>query len=302
MLFFILSGYTFKVKKEESTFDFIKSKFTRMMVPYFIWSIVFLIPYMVFGKSIGSSLNTESSFNIQTQLWNILYGIGYENALKQNSSLWFLPALFSMEMIYYVIIKFVNKNETLMIPTFLVTILVGFASTFIPFNLPWGINTALNLGFFFYIGFIVNRKKLFTKEKIFKTSLMFPITCLGLLAFHFNGVVSCIDYSYGNFILAITSGLTLSMTTVFFSFLINKNGILEYIGKNTMGILIFHKIIILLSQTKLGVVSTMLKNSNLFLELLISIVVVIISTAFSLIITEIVRKFLPILIGESKKL
>ena len=108
-LFFMLSGFIFKINENESFLFFIKKKFLRIMIPYFIWSLLYLIPYILFGNSIGSNLNSISSFSIKNMLKNILYGNGNQNALKQNTSLWFLPALFSMEVIYYFIIKFLKK-------------------------------------------------------------------------------------------------------------------------------------------------------------------------------------------------
>ena len=103
------------------------------------------------------------------------------------------------------------------------------------------------------------------------------------------------------FNLAILSGICLSLVVIYISYIIKENRVLEYVGRNTMGILIFHKIIILIFQTKLGVISSLLKDSNIFIELSLSIVIVIISIVFSLIATEIVRKILPILIGEKRK-
>ena len=65
-----------------------------------------------------------------------------------------------------------------------------------------------------------------------------------------------------------------------------------------MGILIFHKLIILIFQTKLGSISSLLRNSNIVIEFIMSIIVVALSIVVSLIITEIVRKIFPIVIGE----
>ena len=101
--------------------------------------------------------------------------------------------------------------------------------------------------------------------------------------------------------LALSSGICLSLFVLFISKIINKNKLFEYLGRNTMGILIFHKIIILIFQSKLGFISRLLLNSNIIIELLLSILIVIISIIISLIVTEIVRKIFPLLIGEIKK-
>lgn len=112
--------------------------------------------------------------------------------------------------------------------------------------------------------------------------------------------MSCVEYDYGNFALALSSGICVSLIILFISKIIRKNKILEYLGRNTMGILIFHKIMILVFQSKLGLISRWLLNSNIFIEIILSILIVIISIAISLIATEIVRKIFPMAIGEKR--
>ena len=303
VLFFILSGYTFRIKNE-SYVNFIKNKFIRIMIPYFVWALLFLIPYMLFGGSVGSSIGTTSSFDLGTQLLNILYGNGNMAALKQNSALWFLPALFTMEVIYYFIIKLTEKRKKLQLPILISSISITYiANIFLSMILPWGINTVLEVGIFFYIGYLLNYYKIFdSNSKLWNMRYIIPIFIIGLLAcFLNNRNVSCIDYEYGYFTLALISGLCLSIVTIYIAHLINKNQILEYIGRNTMGILIFHKLIILIFQTKLGFISSLLRSSNIFVELLLSIIIVVLSIIFSLIGTEIIRKLCPIVIGEKRK-
>lgn len=300
-LFFIISGYVFDIKNDESFFAFVKKKFFRIMIPYFVWAILFLIPYMLFGQGISGELNTNSSFQLKKQIMNILYGIGYNSALKQNSSLWFLPALFSMEMINYFIIKGMKKHKKIEALVLLFSITISYITDkFLTVNLPWGINTVLTLDVFFLIGYLLKSNNLLTKDKILKLICIIPIFIVGIIAFIFNSTVSCIDYDYGNFILALLSGGCLSIVIIYIASIINKNTLLEYIGRNTMGILIFHKLIILVFQAKLGVVSKWLRNSNFLIEMLIGITVVVISVIFSLIATEIVRKILPEFIGEKR--
>lgn len=301
VLFFIISGYTFKIKEDESFWKFLKKKFLRIMIPYFIWSLLFLVPYLVLGHSVGDSLGTISSFDIKDQLINILYGNGNASALKQNSSLWFLPALFSMEIIYFYIIKLMNKNKKSEIPILLFSTVISYVTCYLPIILPWGINTALNLGLCFLIGYLLKKYNLLEKDKLFKLYYIIPLLIIGLLACFLNKeAVSCIDYVYGNFTLALLSGLSLSIIVMYISYIINNNKLLEYVGKNTMGILIFHKIIILVFQTKLGYISTILRNSNIFIEFSISLLVTILSIILSLVITLFIKKIIPFVIGERK--
>ena len=127
------------------------------------------------------------------------------------------------------------------------------------------------------------------------------ILFLELVGFYFNDIVGYIDYIYGNYLLMFMSGLSISLLIIIISYRIKTSKVLEYIGKNTMTILIFHKLIIVLFQSKLGKISEMLLTSNFLIEILIAIAIAIISILFSLIIGKYIRKFAPILIGENKK-
>ena len=292
VLFFILSGYTFKINENETYFNFIKRKFVRIMVPYFVWAVLFLIPYLIFGEAIASNVGTKGNFELKHQLINVLYGNGNEQALKQNTSLWFLPALFSMELIYYWIIKVIRKKTSLVkiliiIPLLLIAFLTN---SYLEFILPWGLNTVLVLGIFFYIGYLIKEFKICSKEKLFKIYYIVPLLLIGLIAGLLNENISAVNYRYGHLLLALISGLCLSIIVIYISFLINKNKILEYIGRNTMDILIFHKLIILIFQTKLGQISSLLKNSNFLIETVMGILVLVLSIMSSLIISVILQK------------
>lgn len=295
-LFFILSGYTFNIKRNFK--QFIKNKFLRIMVPYFVWAVIFIIPYILLGNKVGDSLGTKQSFDLLTIIKNTLYGNGVNNSLRQNTSLWFLPALFSMECIYYFIIK-VGKEKYDLIKLILLFVIGVLSTKLLTIYLPWGINSVLQIGAgTFYIGYLLSKYNVL--EKVFKPLYMIIFLTIGSFVCIINTSVNYVDYNYGNYFLTIIAGILMSVVIIYISSLVNKNRTLEYIGRNTLGILIFHKIIVLVFQTKLGIISKSLRNSNLPVELLITAIIVVLSIACSLIITEIIKKIIPILVGEFK--
>lgn len=296
-LFFIISGYLFKVKKDESFFTFFKKKFLRIMFPYFFWGFIFIIPYLLFGTKISDTLNKYTTFDIKTNVLNILYGIGRHNALRQNTSLWFLPALFSMEILFYFIFKYV-KNIKLYV-TLIVLFIIGLVSSnYLTIYLPWGINTVLNVGWLFYLGYYINKTDFISKKM--NTYICIILLTIGISTGIINNFVFFVDYEYSNYILAMISTTTISLCIIYMSTIINSNIIMEKIGKHTMGILIFHKIVILIIQTKCGIISDLLKDSNILVELLINLFATMISIMISLIITKILKRFMPILLGEKR--
>ena len=298
-LFFILSGFTFKIKENETFVHFIRKKFRRILIPYFIWEFLFLIPYLLLGKQVSSIMDGTSSFDFFEQVANIIYGYGVNNLLKQNSALWFLPALFSTEILYYNIIKFNKKSKFI---TASILFIVGLLSyKFLPIYLPWGLNSSLQIGIFFYIGYLLKDCNIFKKEKKSHICIVNIFLIIGLLIGYINKTTACIDYKYNNYLFFFLSSILLSIVIIYISYRIKENKYFEYIGKNTMGILLFHKIIILIFQTKFGIISKLLINSNFIIELFIGIFVSIISIICSLIITKIVKYICPYMIGETER-
>lgn len=300
-LFFLISGYVFKVKN--NFIEFFKNKFIRIMIPYFVWAVLFLIPYMILGENVSSNLEVNAGFNIKQQFVKIIYGNGNLSALRQNSSLWFLPALFSMQIIFYLIIKYLDKNKNSKYILMFTMLILGYlCSKYLKFIFPWGINTTICLGIFFYIGYILKRDNFLERVKYFNNIYFFIVTVIiGSFSCFLNyRNVNCMDYEYGNYFLAILSGISFSMAILYISRKIDNNKIMEYIGRNTMGIVIFHKLIVLVFQTKLGKISSLLINSNFIVELAISLLITVISIFISLIINYIVDKICPVLIGNRK--
>ena len=302
-LFFIISGYTYK--PVGSLKRFLKKKFERIMIPYFIWNVIFLCPYIVLGQSLDMKSSSGSSFNVYTQIVNIIYGNGNNFALKQNSSLWFLPALFSMELIFCFLEKNVHLYQSKYRDLLIVIAQLGIGYISLDFlsncYLPWGINTVLQFGIFFSIGYYLNQYQVINRIKmplLFNTIMLM----VGFFSCFCNYKrVSAIDYSYGNYILAILSGVSLSLFVLRICYKIDKSKIFEYIGKNTMGILIFHKLIVIISQSRLGVISSLLKDSNVIIELFTAMIISFISIGFSLVINNIIKRFCPVLLGIIKK-
>lgn len=307
-IFFMISGFLFSVKSSIKYKDFIFKKFKRIMIPYFVFGFLFLIPFVLFGNGIGEMLDRESEVNIFKNIFGIFYGNGHDGFLRQNSSLWFLPCIFVTQQIFYFVekicTKYENGSKKLLIYslTAIFMLILGYISYSIPhIRLPWGIDVAIVLSFFFAIGKIMNL--LYNKWKDKKYNILIGIILLigGYILSAPNTAVACMNHEYGNYWLFVISAIVTSLGLIFLVQRWNKNKILEYIGNNTIGILIFHKLIIVLFQTKLGIISTNLLHGNIIIQVVLSLIILAISIASCLIPIIILRKFCPILIGEKRK-
>lgn len=304
-LFFLMSGFVMKVKGNYAGFCF--SKLIRIVIPYFIWAFLFLLPYAILGGTTAESLDMEGQKEITTLIRNIFYGIGKDGALRQNSSLWFLPALFSMEIIYYLLIYAIDKASNWKIDVVALTVLCIFGfivSKCLDIALPWGINTVLVAGPYFYAGYLLRKYSLIERisKNKFCLAISMGISLVGLFCGQKNSLLGFISYTYENMLLGYISGIGLSVVTLLLAYRVRNAAFLEKCGRNTMSIMIFHKLVVLLFQTQAGKITMLLKCSNLVLELSLSILIAAVAIVFSLVVASVLRRIAPFSIGERRRL
>lgn len=254
-LFFFISGIL-TINIESNFGEYLKKKFIRIMIPYFIWATLFLIPFILFTDG-NEIFNLNSNNGLNVMLLKIIYGNGNNDALNQNTPLWFLPTLFCMSIINYFIIKINEKinnrisNKNVDIIIYILLVVIGFMSTKIKFYLPWGINNAIAFENIFYLGYIFSKYDIM---KYLKQNRYIPFIFLliGIISCYLNTtIVSIAEFRYGMYLLAVLSGTLISIFILWLAYCINESILIEKIGYDSMGILIFHKIIIVVFQTKL---------------------------------------------------
>lgn len=303
-LFFLVSG--FLMSKKGSFGSFAKNKFVRIMIPYFIWAALFLVPFFMFGSSVAKSFKISSPNGLFEVVKSILYGIGKDHRLQQNSSLWFLPALYTMSLVYYCVIHLLDKidNDKIRLSAVAVLMIGGYISDrYLVISLPWGLNTVFVAGVYFYVGYVLRRYKVIEQimNHKYKVLVLAIAGIMGVYAGSVNRALGFMDYQIGNVWLAYISGICFSVLALCLSYSIGKSAILEYIGKNTMAVMIFHKLPILLCQTKMGSLTRWLTSSNILLEVVLGMIISIGATFFALAVGEVLKKIAPFSIGESRK-
>lgn len=255
-IFFVISGFLFKTKEKQKYKGFVWQKFKRIMVPYFVFGLLFLVPYFILGSSVSEDLNINNELSIGKSLLGIIYGNGHDQLLKQNSALWFLPCLFIMYQIFYFIDylkKKIKKNSSAQeYIIFLLLAVLGVTNYSIPHvRLPWGIDIAISLSVFFELGSIIRNIKE-KEKKMFIDNYFVAVILLiigGIICF-VNKEVSCMDYFFGNYWLFLLSALSTIVAVFILLSKLPRIRFMEEIGKQTMGILIFHKLIVLIFQTR----------------------------------------------------
>lgn len=92
MTFVFIAGYFYKPESEDSIFKYIGHKAKTLLLPYFIWNVIYGIIATVlhgYGFTIGEDIS----------LWNIFVApaIG-GHQFMYNAAAWFVPALFILEV------------------------------------------------------------------------------------------------------------------------------------------------------------------------------------------------------------
>ena len=308
MLFFILSGLTFKIKQNISYKQFFVRKFKSIMVPYFTFAILFLIPLYLFGDSTAQELGrTDIEIGLKKSIIGILYGNAHDNYVRQNSALWFLPCLFVLENIYYFIERLIRTSKKHYI-AMIASLIIGFLDyQFLPIRLPWGADVAFVMIFFFALGkalmiYINKEKTRIIDNPIIQVFIAIICISLGAILQSFNAEVSCVHNYYGNYAIFIISALFSSIGYIYIFKNLPKIKFLEYIGKRTTAILVMHKAIVVLCQTKIRPVANLLnKSPYLSVELSVAILVTISACTLCLIAEKIIDKIFPEILGKQRK-
>ncbi len=240
-LFFVISGYLLPASPTKESFSlFFKKRFKRLMLPYFGYGFFTYIIWLFVGRNFG--VNKELAIEPLKPLLGLFYGNGFDNYLVFNITIWFLPALFSTLIIYYMISLFFKKKLRLFIAV-LSLLGIGFLdSKFNNFRLPWGINIGLIAVFFIYLGH--NAKEVLKRIESFPSylnlSLSLFLLSLGYVLQILNSGVSFNSHSYGNiFYFLFSATFSILGYSILTKVLLN-NKLLQFLGKNSFRILFLH--------------------------------------------------------------
>lgn len=234
-LFFFVSGLFHSKTKNYKEFFLKKTKV--LLIPYFCFAIMLFLFFLIISKNIGFSVNENLS--IKENFIAIFIGTSIDGVSQMSwgGQLWFLLALFLVANIMYFVDKF-NFKAQILINFFFIELNIQL-SKIIDFNLPWSLLTVL-MAFNFY--WSAEKLKKYILEKEIKKKYIFIFLVINLLIICFNSRVEMYSNIYGNrflFILGAYSGI---LFIIFFSKeIVKRNRLMEYIGKNSIVVLAFHR-------------------------------------------------------------
>jgi fucose 4-O-acetylase-like acetyltransferase len=284
-LFFFLSGLIFHKRKNEKYLVILKKDLKRILIPYFIFA--FISFFLWLSNIPFDRINPDL---VLKQIIGIFYGSGNSGYLAINIVLWFLPCLFIVKQAFWFLSKLPNKF--ILISLIILSITGYLNSIFYPsIKLPFGFETALTgivfFGFGYLWNFIPKGKLEILKKYAFKIFFIFTVSTIIFALINFNLHGHQVDLrinKLNNFFLFYLSSISGILAVVSISSQINKNKILEYLGKNSLILFVWHLVIFSYISDFVFIFLTseqVIKLRNVYLAPFYSIVSIIIIISIS---------------------
>ena len=233
-LFFFISGILFNTEKYPEFLPFLKTRLKNIMLPYAFFYLVCFGYWVVVERHMRGG--DASVFN---QFLGLFYGTHDSKYNMFNGPLWFLPALFSMEIIYWLVAKL--KKWWMILSIMAVIHIIGMVFCDQLGWLPWGLCHAMVGGLFLCLGNLLNQYlPLIGKTK--KITLLASIVLLTGLTFMLLPYTKAnlSDLLFTNYYLYAPVAMIGTFAYFNLSKVIEENRPLEWLGKNTMVLFTLH--------------------------------------------------------------
>lgn len=253
-LFFFISGMLFRPEKYKNIRTFLKSKTVGIILPYILFYLISYAYWILIERHMRGGDISPLQYLIGLPYGT--YDVRFNNF---NGALWFLPALFTTEVLYYLIQKL--KSYTHIILALVSLYVIGYVFRNQLQYVPWGMNVAMLCVCFYGFGHLFVQSGLYVNltalEPGKKGFLALVMAATHILLLPYTGVDLCIekiDHPLAFIPIALV-GITgyLSVAT-----LIKHNIILEWMGRSSLVLFAFHSQIfriILFVESKLAHIS-----------------------------------------------
>jgi len=291
-LFFIIAGMFHPSK---TTFAKILQRFKKLIIPYYLWSILLFSFWALVGRKFGESANLNLS--VVKNFVGVIIGQGGIQYMDWGIPMWFLPCLFVCSLLLFCIQ--IIKNKAVRFSLIIVIPSLGFlVSKHFEILYFWSFDIAMVALLFYAIGY-------YFQEIIYRTKhynswlFIISIGCLHVLLQELNSKIDMYRSDYGNEFLFILNAF---LGSSFYILLINKIpkiSILHRLGKITIPILALQLRTMSFIKVLLVLVFGMtVFDFTEFQKIAITLLQIAIITPMAFFI----NKYLPILNGGSKKI
>ena len=228
-LFFFISGLLFNNQIDFRTF--LKKRIKTLLIPYALFFLLTFAYWVLIERHYRSG-----GYSMEYELVGLVYGTYEGGHLFFNVVLWFLPCLFTVEMLFFPISRL--QKPAGIIGGIVLLFTIGQVLLHNRVNwLPFGLHTAFNAILFYGAGFLL--------KDTMKQMMSIPLWQKGLF------LLACFCFQmtfYGRYLSNIQA-CTITYAAIAFggvlfyvmlSVLIKENTVLEFLGRNTLVILCLH--------------------------------------------------------------
>lgn len=291
--FFLIAGLLFNIEKWNSFTEFFKHRFKRLIIPYFWFSLVFYMLWLLIGRNMVGG--TELAINPTTPIKEFV--LGKPNVIL--APYWFITCLFTIQILFYFLKKYIKSDAIIIIVSICCYLgLIYFDLK----DLPWCLDRAfLFLPFYAYAYMLKEHMQmvLFKKKK---TATL--LACLSLIILFLTN--RFILSQYINHILYILSGFCIIPIYMFFcKYLASKikipyiPNIIKYIGENNIITLALQNYIIgFVKILGIACFATNLLTTNYYT---INIIIALTTILISMLVAIVINKYAPFIIGKRRK-
>lgn len=248
--FFFVSGFLANHDLDFKSFCIKKAK--SLLIPYVFFYIITLLYWILIERHVRGE-----GVSIWSQIVGLFYGT-YGKNMMFNGALWFLPSLFSLEIIFYLIQKIKSKIWKFLMITLIILMGIILIENKI-FFLPFGIGDAFIFIFYFSLGFLLQTKKNIIENLDKKYLLLFLFLGFIFQIIWINSYFQPFFFTKGcskDLVFGTLAIIWISSS----SLLLKKNKILEFLGKNSLVIFAFQE------QTYRALIFIFSKMTNLSIE------------------------------------
>lgn len=224
--FFFASGFTFNPRQDFRDFFFNKVK-------------VLALPVIIFGII---NLSISCLFK-EIDIYDRIIGIILQIPGKWDD-LWFVACLFTMELIYYIVIK-IGRSNFEQFAICLVLAFFGYLSvTYSQLRIPWHIENACLLIVFLWLGNMARKEneiKSYSSCKLWMLFIISSVVYTVLIIFKKNYPIDVHLLNYGSLPLFMFSALSGLITIIFLAMILDSSlnntiplRFLSFIGSSTL--------------------------------------------------------------------
>lgn len=238
-LFFFLSGMVFKEAHTLSFSRFIIKNAKQILIPYILFAFLTYIYWL-------RIIEPTEQHNILSDIQGIFLANGDFPHLEFNAPLWFLPCFFVTKVLYGFYLRLFN-NKTMYIPLILSGITGYLFGRLLPdTQLPFSLEIAFTTVVFFGLGHQLRqhntgRKVLQHKPLLLSIGLITLTYVLAFLNFTLSErQVDTRINQFNNIFLYYSASFSGIFSVIACSYGLRKNALLEFIGKKTMVLFVWH--------------------------------------------------------------